>query len=190
MYVGKLVRLRELRKSDTELALQYINDPEVRGLLSFDVPFPFTLGDEEKWIERQTAHGPDSTYNFAIETLAEKKYIGGCGLNRVDWKNRIAEVGIMIGDKSFWNRGYGTEALRLLLKFTFDEMNLRKATLNVAAYNLRAQKSYKKCGFVEEGRLRQEIFRGGKYYDKVIMGLLREEFEECSHLDTLIPIQE
>jgi RimJ/RimL family protein N-acetyltransferase len=88
----------------------------------------------------------------------------------------VAVVGIFIGDKNYWGKGYGTDAMSVLVKFIFEQMNIHKVKLNVFSYNERAIKSYEKCGFKVEGVLRQEIFRDGKYYDEIIMGLLKEEY--------------
>jgi RimJ/RimL family protein N-acetyltransferase len=176
MYTGEKVRLREYRQEDIPQALAYVNDPEVKRLLNPSIPYPLTLSDEEKWVAEQSANS-QTTYSFAIETLADGKYIGGCGINSINWKNSTAEVGIFIGDKAFWNQGYGTDAMRVLLRFIFDQMNINKVKLNVFSFNLRALRMYQKCGFKEEGRLRQELFRDGKYHDIILMGLLREEYE-------------
>lgn len=88
----------------------------------------------------------------------------------------MAVEGIFIGDKKYWGKGYGTDAMRVLVKFIFEQMNIHKVKLNVYSFNERAIKSYEKCGFKVEGVLRQEIFRDGRYYDEIIMGLLKEEY--------------
>lgn len=174
MYTGEKVRLREYRSEDAVLALAYVNDPEVKSLLHPGIPYLLTLGDEEKFVNSQTASG--ISYSFAIEELGDNKYIGGCGINSVDWKNSVAVVGIFIGDKTYWNQGYGTDAMKVLLRFIFEQMNINKVKLNVFSFNERACKMYEKCGFMEEGRLRQELYRDGKYHDCILMGILREEF--------------
>jgi RimJ/RimL family protein N-acetyltransferase len=174
MYVGEKVRLRAYRKEDLELRLSYINDTEVVEGLVPDTPYPMTFHEEEKWFESISAL--KDTYKFAIETIEDMKFIGGCSINAVDWKNRVATVGIFIGDKTYWGKGYGRDAMRVLLSFIFMEMNMNKARLTTYSYNLRAIKSYEKCGFMTEGVLRQEIYRGGNYFDKISMGILKDEF--------------
>lgn len=176
MYSGELVRLREYKKEDVKLAQDYINDPEVKRLLNPGIPYLYTLEDEQKWFDSLSAS--NDTYSFAIETLEDSKYIGGCGINRIDWKNSVAEVGIFIGDKDKWGKGYGTDAMRILVKFIFEQMNINRIKLNVFSFNQRAIKSYEKCGFKVEGILRQEVFRDGKYYDDIVMGILKEEYFE------------
>ncbi len=174
MYTGKLTKLREYEKNDIEIVKSYINDPEIKSLLHAGVPYLYTLEDEMKWYEECSAL--KDTYSFAIETLENMKYIGGCGINNVDWKNSIAEVGIFIGNKDYWGQGYGTDAMCTLINFIFNQMNINKIKLQVFSFNKRAIKSYEKCGFVVEGVLRQEIFRNGKYHDDIVMGLLKDDY--------------
>ena len=174
MYTGNKVRLREYRKDDAKQAQDYINDPQVKRLLHPGIPFLNTFEDEEKWIEGLSAK--KENYSFAIETLEDSKYIGGCGINDIDWKNSVIVVGIFIGDKNYWSKGYGTDAMKVLIKFIFEQMNIHKIKLNVYSFNERAIRSYVKCGFKHEGTLRKEIFRDGKYYDEIVMGLLSEEY--------------
>lgn len=175
MYAGEKVRLREYRKEDVPKAQAYINDPEIKRLLG-GAPFPMTLWDEEKFIAQQSAR--NDTYSFAIETLEDNYYIGGCGINALDWKNRVAEIGIFIGDTDYQNRGFGTDAMKVLLRLVFHQLNMHKVSLRVLSFNKRAQKVYKRLGFIEEGRLRQERYVDGTYYDLILMGLLKEEFEQ------------
>ncbi|HKM43182.1 MAG TPA: GNAT family protein [Limnochordia bacterium] len=180
MYTGEKVRLRAYRMEDAPKAQAYINEPEIKRLLG-GAPFPLTLTDEEKFIATISAQN-SNTYSFAIETLTDSHYIGGCGLNRLDWKNRVSEIGIFIGDKSYWNQGYGTDALQVLLHFVFEQLNMNKVSLQVLSFNERAQKVYHRLGFQVEGRLRQERYADGAYHDMIAMGLLREEYEEKKDL--------
>lgn len=175
MLKGEKVRLREYRREDIELAQTYINDYEVSRNLSPGIPFPLLTHDEEKWFQSQSSQ--NHTYSFAIESVSDAQYIGGCGVNAVDWKNSVASVGIFIGDKGYWNKGYGSEAMGLLLRFIFTQMNINKVRLDVYSFNERAIACYTKCGFLTEGVRRQELFRDGRYYDIIIMGVLRNEWK-------------
>lgn len=174
MYEGELVRFRELRDSDLELAQGFINDPEVAKNLTPRIPYLATLKDEKVFFD--SISFMKDTYNFAIEAKDSNKYIGGCGVNEIDWKNSVATVGIMIGDKNYWSKGYGTDAMKLLVKFIFEQMNINKVKLCVYSFNKRAEKCYEKTGFKKEGILREELFRDGKYHDTIIMSILRNEF--------------
>ena len=176
MYSGKLIRLREVRKEDLEKVLHGINNPEVRSGITQGIPYPFTLKDEDKWLESHSAL--NDTYGFAVETLEDSRYIGSCSVNKVDWKNSIVEVGIAITDSDYLSRGYGTDAMKTLIRFIFNEMNIHKVKLGVYSFNKRAIRSYEKCGFRVEGVLRDEIYREGKYHDIITMGILRDEFDK------------
>lgn len=174
MYEGQKVRLREYRKEDIPLRLTYLNDPEVTANLTPEVPYPMTLHEELKWFESITS--TSDTYKFAVETLANKKFIGGCNISDVDWKNSVATIGIFIGGRENRGKGYGSDALKVLMDFIFMQMNINKIRLTVYSHNKSAIKCYEKCGFKIEGVLRQEIYRDGKYYDKIAMGFLKAEY--------------
>jgi RimJ/RimL family protein N-acetyltransferase len=174
MYTGEKVRLREYRKEDIALKVSFVNDPEVIHGLVADTPFPLTLHEEEEWFE--SISGTQDTYKFAIEALENGRYIGGCSINDVDWKNSVATIGIFIGDKNYRGKGYGADAMGVLLKFIFLQMNINKVRLIVYSFNKNAIKMYEKMGFKVEGILRQEMYRDGAYHDKIAMGILREEF--------------
>lgn len=176
MFKGKKVKLRALTMEDVEPAYQHMNDPEVLLNLSPGIPYPITYEREKQWFESQIAM--KDTYNFAIEDIETGLYIGGCGINKVDWMNRVATVGIYIGDEDFRGKGYGTEAMELLVDFIFNQMNINRIQLFVFSFNERAIRSYKKVGFVEEGRLKQSVFRNGRYYDEIIMSILRENYSK------------
>lgn len=173
MYTGEKVKLRAYEAKDIDQARAYVNDPELKHLLTPGVPFPLTVDDEKKFIDGITAF--KDNYSFAIDTL-DGKYIGGCGLNAVDWKNRTCVVGIFIGDKDYWGKGYGTDAMSVLVKFIFNEMNLNRIQLNVYGFNERAIKSYEKCGFKKEGVLKQAMYKAGKYHDEIVMSIIKDEY--------------
>ena len=104
------------------------------------------------------------------------RLIGNCGIFDINWRASSAEVGIFIGDKSCWNKGYGTEVMRLLLRHGFETLNLNRIFLRVDAANLGGIRAYEKAGFVHEGRFRQGTFQGGEYRDMLFMSVLRSEW--------------
>ncbi|MDF2880380.1 MAG: acetyltransferase, ribosomal protein N-acetylase [Clostridiaceae bacterium] len=168
MYYGEKVCLRAYKEEDIEIAAALVNDKELKKFLVTGIPFPMSTWEEESWVKSQK--GSDTgEYNFAIEDIKTKKYIGGCGIQKVNWLARVATVGIMIGDKDYWSKGYGTDAMKVLMKFIFEEMNINKIRLGVFSFNIRAKKCYEKCGFQVEGILKDELFKEGKYYDEIIM---------------------
>lgn len=174
MFVGKKVKLRGLKMEDVERAYEYMSDPEVLLNLSPGIPYPMTLERERQWFESQIEM--KDTYNFSIEDIETGLYIGGCGINKIDWKNSIATVGIYIGDRDFRDKGYGTEAMKLLIHFIFNQMNINRIQLFVFSFNERAISSYKKNGFIEEGRMKQAVYRNGEYHDEIVMAILRENY--------------
>lgn len=172
MFYGEKVCLRAYREGDIPTATKFVNDKELKKLLVTTIPFPMTLWEEEEWIKSQKSNS-QGTYNFAIEDVKTNKYIGGCGIQGVNWLARVATIGIMIGDKDYWGKGYGTDAMKVLINFIFNDMNINKIRLGTFSFNERAIKSYKKCGFEIEGVLKNEIFKDGKYYDEIIMSLFK-----------------
>ena len=174
MYYGKKVKLRAYKEEDINKAWIFVNDKEVRSLIAAGTIFPISLKEERNFIEKP--RGKNEEYNFAIETLESESFIGGCSVKKVNWVNRNCEIGIMIGDKDYWNKEYGTDAIKTLLKFIFDEMNLNKVKLGVFGFNKRAIRSYEKCGFKIEGTEKNEIFRNGEYHDRILMAIFKEDF--------------
>jgi len=172
MLIGEKVRLRAIERSDIPMFVRWFNDPELLQYLSMYVPM--SQASEEQWFERVLKD--ESQHVFVIET-AEGTPIGNLGLFGIDWKNRSAGFGIGIGEKEYLDQGYGSDALRTLLRFAFAEMNLNRVFLHVYDFNQRAIRCYEKAGFRHEGRLRQAQFTCGRYADELIMGILRSEWE-------------
>jgi RimJ/RimL family protein N-acetyltransferase len=174
MIPGERIELHALEPGHLENANAWINDPDSRKYLSFYIPQP--KNSTKKWYESMS--GDPSNYVFAIQTK-RGMHIGNIGLHGIDWKNRHGELGIVIGEKRYLDRGYGADAVHTLVRFAFREMNLNRVYLKVYAYNLRAVRCYEKCGFKREGVLRDAMFHGAKYYDALMMGILRKEFESA-----------
>jgi RimJ/RimL family protein N-acetyltransferase len=171
MIVGDRVRLRAVERGDIPAFLRWFNDPEVRGYLS--MVWPISAAQEERWFEGHL--GDDSNRVFAIET-SEGIHIGNIGLHGLDWKNRSARTGIVVGEKGYWNQGYGSDALRVLLRFACEELNLHRVSLRVFDFNRRGVRCYEKVGFRHEARLRRNHFTQGRYVDELVMGILQEEW--------------
>lgn len=174
MLHGDLVRLRSLEISDAERAHTWVNDREVTQFTS--ARYPYSVATEEAWLRDMPANSFVAGVRLAIETKAGA-HIGIMELRETRPEDRKAELVITIGEKEYWSQGYGTDAIMTALRFAFDEMNLHRVWLTTMEYNDRAVACYEKCGFTEEGRLREETFKAGKYWDFRIMGVLREEFE-------------
>lgn len=177
MISGDRIRLRAPERSDIPQFAKWLNDPEVTaGLTIF---LPLSLADEEAWFENMLKN-PATQHPLVIETGEGETWrmIGNCGFHEIDWRCRSAEVGIFIGEKQCWNQGYGSEAMRLLLRHGFNTLNLNRIALQVYADNPRAVRSYEKVGFVHEGRKRQGMYKHGEYIDILLMSVLRSEWQE------------
>lgn len=171
--VGKLVRLTVYDlEHDAEVMARWNQDSEYQQLLSSG---PSNLWPPKLMKEFFEKFMNDS-FGFTIRTVAEDQLIGNVDLNGVDWVARNCWVGIGIGERAYWGKGYGTEAMCLALRFAFGALNLNRVTLDVFEYNQRAYRSYLKAGFKEEGRMRQWMQRGGERYDLIFMGIMRDEW--------------
>ena len=171
--VGDRIYLSPRSMEDAEKFTQWMNDFEVTDYTGRSGQV-LTLQGEIEYLEKNS--NPEAT--FAIVTLDEDKLIGTVGLEQINNTNRAATLGIFIGDKEYLSKGYGTEAIRLLLDYGFNYMNLHSINLTVMSFNERAVKCYKKCGFKEVGRMRKNKFVNGAYYDTIIMDILESEFKE------------
>lgn len=178
MIYGERVRLRAVEKTDLDQFFRWVNDPEV--VAGTSLYRPLSLADEETWFENMRQAPPDE-HPLVIEIRQGGGHwlsIGNLGLFGLQWRVRSAELGIMIGEKSYWDQGYGSEAIRLLLKHAFVTLNLHRVFLRVFEFNQRAIRAYEKIGFVHEGRLRQADYYQGKYIDVLLMGMLNSEWRE------------
>jgi len=170
------VRLRAVELTDLDSIMEWVGDQEITGYLSSFIN-PVSKEMEREWVELASRDPgrPPRDLRFVIETR-EGLYLGNIGLHDINWRSRNAEVGIVIGKKEYLSKGYGTEAMLLALEHSFEQLNLHRIILRVFDFNQRAIKSYQKCGFEEEGVLREHFFARGKYRDEIIMGILRKEF--------------
>ncbi len=175
MIYGKRIRLRAPEKGDVPRFTAWLNDPEVRQGLSMYLPL--SIAEEERWFENMLQQ-PANEHPLTIEVRQGESWIpiGNCGFMNIEWRNRASEVGIFIGEKSFWNQGYGTETMRLLLEHGFQTLNLNRIFLRVFGNNARAIRSYEKAGFIHEGRMRQAEYQAGAYIDVLLMSVLRSEW--------------
>lgn len=162
-------RLYPIDKENLPLIVLWRNDDEILGnLFSF---LPLNNEKEEIWYE-DYIRDSERQY-FMIQEKGSIKTIGIIGLDNIDYKNGRALLTIIIGDKHYQNQGYGTDALLSIIKFAFEEMNLRKITAEVFADNNAALRLYRKCGFILEGCLSKEIYKHGQYKDVLILSLFK-----------------
>jgi len=173
MLEGRLVRLRAIEPSDRERAVAWLNDPEVTYYLT--ERYGRSPG-AETWLSDVPAAG-FADVRLAVETK-DGVHIGAVNLHRVHPEDRKAGLGIIIGAKEHWGRGCGGDAIETLLRFAFNEMNLNRVWLTVTAGHERAIACYQRCGFREEARERQGFYKHGRYWDFIVMGILRRDFDE------------
>ncbi len=173
--IGERTRLRAVEPADAEAAFRWVNDPEVTEHLS--LRYPLSMTTEHAWAER--AAGPPGFRNavFSIETLDDGALIGTCGLHGQTPEDRVSELGVNIGERERWGRGYGFDALRTLITFGFRELNLRRIFLRVDENHPRGIALYEKLGFQHEGRHRASHWSRGGAVAFLVMGIAREEFD-------------
>ena len=177
LFRGELVRFTlEEPETAAKTDVGWQRDSEYQRLLDSD---PARLHSEKKikqWIEKQIESGFEpERYFFSVHTLDEDKYIGFLGI-WVDLIHSEAWVGLGIGEREFWSKGYGADMMRLCQRYVFSELAMERLSLGLFEYNPRALQSYKKCGFRLEGRTRQDTMREGRHFDSLWMGILREEW--------------
>ncbi|MCX8083991.1 MAG: GNAT family N-acetyltransferase [Calditerrivibrio sp.] len=170
MYKGDKIILRPFEKRDIEIYRQWVNDGEIASLV--DRVLPVTEIEHERWYD--SIQQNQNIVVFAIEEKTTNKYIGNVWLYNVDYRHRKAEVRILIGDSEGKNKGFGTEALKMISLFAFNKMNLHKLYAYVLASNIRAKKSFEKAGFVEEGILKKDRFVNGHYEDVFLMAKISD----------------
>jgi len=179
LFTGKLVRLAITDpQTMAKAANRWARDSEYWRLMAADPAFPHSVKSTKEWIEKEWMSESSQAYSFAIFTLADNCLIGDIGLEGVQWNHGDCFVGISIGERENWGKGYGTDAMRLILRYAFTELNLHRVTLNVFEYNPRAIRSYEKAGYSHEGCSREFLNRDGRRYDLVYMGILRAEWEQ------------
>jgi RimJ/RimL family protein N-acetyltransferase len=177
IFRGELVRLAAANPEELGPLYSRWDRDSLRARLLDSEPHVLYSGKAiQTWIEKEQEKQKDTIHSFAIRTLADDRVIGEVGLGGIRWIHGDAFVGIGLGDRDDWNKGYGTDAMRLILRYAFLELNLHRVTLSVFEYNPRAIRSYEKAGFKEEGRLREAVRREGRYWDEVFMGVLRPEW--------------
>lgn len=169
---SKRIILRPLERGDIPLMTQWMNDPDITKYLGRSLPV--SVIQEEKWLESQSQMNNDFTFGIIDRTSGE--LIGNMGLHDVSWVHRRASTGAVIGNKDYWNKGYGAEAKMLLLDFAFNALNLIKVTSSVFSFNGRSLRYLEKTGYKKEGVLKSQFFKDGQYWDEVLLAVFREDW--------------
>ncbi len=173
LFSGNLVRLIAYEPDKhASISAAWTRDSEFNRLLDASPARVYTESQVKDWMEKQ----PD-LYQFVILDRQNDKPIGLIELDGLNWTAGDAFVGIGLGEREYWGKGYGTEAMNIILGYAFRELGLRRVSLTVFEYNPRGIRCYEKVGFVHEGRKRQALNREGRRWDILFMGILREEWE-------------
>lgn len=178
LFESNRIFLRKMTSEDIEIYHKWRNDIEVMKSTSPSLDI-YSIEETEEFVNYFIL-GSKSAKAYIIIEKESGEAIGIISLVNIDYKNRKAESIIDIGEKEFWGKGFGSEAMKLLLDFGFLELNLHRISLKVFVFNSRAINLYKKLGFQEEGRARESIFRRGKWYDTIYMSLLEDEYKDKS----------
>ncbi|HRA00896.1 MAG TPA: GNAT family protein [Thermoflexales bacterium] len=174
LFRGKLTRLAAMNpETDAEMVTRWNEDTEYFRLLDSGPPRLFTSKNTKEWMEKRIERGKPE---FLIRELESDKPIGFCALWTPPPQHGNAFVAIGIGERDYWGKGYGSDALKTLVRYGFLELNLHRVSLGVFEYNARAIKAYEKVGFKMEGRERSAMLRDGKRWDFFCMGILRSEW--------------
>lgn len=175
MFEGEKIRLRSLELSDLDSIMENWNDLEFRHNTGSAIPYS-RLNREDFIRNTWNLRKEDKGYFFAIETKDSREFLGHVSLFIINKITRSSDLGIFIYNKENWNKGYGTDAMKVILMIGFEYLNLHRIELGVYPENERAISVYRKVGFIEVGRKRKNRFMNGKYRDEIIMDILREEW--------------
>jgi RimJ/RimL family protein N-acetyltransferase len=179
MIDGKLTILRAIEREDLDALWRWSNDPAV--MYFWTEPYK-VMSRAELDARYDGLSGPGGHSHWLMITARDEdgpgEPIGRIGYVELDRRNRHAEIALMIGERAYWSRGFGTDAVTAYLAYLFHEFNLHKVYLRVEEYNARAQRAYEKCGFRRDGVFREHTFLGGRYYDSIIMSITEDEYRE------------
>lgn len=172
---GKKVILRPLEESDAETLVVYANNPENRIYLTRSLPL--NLESEKNWVNSLYKNSKIDT-NVVLGVLEEKSktLIGVIGIHNINWVDRTATTGTLIGTKEFQEKGFGTDAKMTLLDYAFNTLNIRKVCSAATAFNKRSINYSLKCGYKIEGRLKNQFYKNGRYYDDVLLAIYKKDF--------------
>jgi RimJ/RimL family protein N-acetyltransferase len=175
MIRGEKIYLTELDFDNSELIRGWLNDPEVYKYLVAGHT-PISKEDERRYYESRAAVGDART--FEIHVVEDGRYIGNVGLGDIDLVYRHSEMGIAIGRKEDWGKGFGFDALVTCLRYGFDTLGLHTVKIRAHQDNARALALYRRVGFVDVGRERETVFQNGRFADYIVLDMIDGEFRE------------
>jgi RimJ/RimL family protein N-acetyltransferase len=172
---GTKVQLTALTEGDMATMARWYQDGEFLRLFDSRPAYPKTEAELIKWLAELKKDR--NTFAFAVRPLKDEELIGYLELDEVDWQHGVCGMGLGIGDRANWGKGYGYEAAQLALAYAFHELNLHRVQVTVFSYNERSIALFEKLGFRREGVFREHLQRDGQRYDMLLYGLLRHEWE-------------
>jgi RimJ/RimL family protein N-acetyltransferase len=175
LWQGQRVRLTGLTKDDMTTAARWYDDAGFLRLLDAEAARPRSADDMTKWLEEEQKN--QRSFQFAVRPLDSDALIGVIVLDGILWSHGVSWLSIGIGDRENWGKGYGHEAMTLLLNYAFSELNLHRVQLTVFEYNARAIALYERLGFQREGTYREFMQRDGQRFDMYLYGLLDREWQ-------------
>jgi len=179
IYTGELVRLSAMDADEISKAFsRWSRDSEFRRLINSEAANVASSTGLKKWFEKELDEQSINQHWFSIRKLDDDQLLGDIDIYVYNWSGRDAFVGLGIGEREFWGKGYGTDVMKVILRYAFTEVDLDRVTLTVFEYNPRAIRAYEKAGFRHEGRLRKVLNKEGKRWDILYIGILREEWME------------
>lgn len=180
LFEGDLVRLIPIEPDrDAKAFSIWSKDSEYLRLLDISPAIRYSPKMVQNWFEKGEHH----EHEFMIQTLENNRMIGFIDLNGFNWAAGSAWVGIGVGERDFRGKGYGTDAMKVLLYYAFTELNLHRVNLNVFGFNRRAIRSYEKAGFKYEGTERERILKAGQRWDVMNMGILKSDWNVLQNED-------
>jgi len=171
---GEKIKLTSIDlEHDSQSIARWARNSEYLRLMDSDPATMYSMKDVKEWHEKRV---PEEYY-FSIRKIEGDKLIGFIEIGAINWISREGWIGVGIGEPDDWGRGYGSEALRLVMRYAFEVLNLNRLALGVFEYNPRGRRAYEKVGFVYEGKQPESVRRNGRWWDTIYMGILRSEWE-------------
>jgi RimJ/RimL family protein N-acetyltransferase len=175
LFNGKLLYFAAPQADDNIHFAKWTQNDEYLRTMDNDPARPLSPEAHAQW-EQGFINSPNS-FHFRLRTLTDDTLIGMVVLGGVEWTNQTAHLGINLGDPNYWGKGYGTEAMAMILSYGFRELNLHRVTSSTISYNIKSIRVHEKVGFQREGLQRESIQREGQRYDVIHFGILRPEWE-------------
>jgi len=177
LFRGQLVHLAaDEPEVLAKVSSRWAQDSEYFRLLDSEPPILWSEKKHKEWIEKELEKDSSDNFGFMIHKNDDNAVLGFIALFALNWNHGDTLVAIALGERDHWGKGYGTDAMRIMLRYAFQELNLHRVGLLVFEYNPRAIRSYEKAGFQPEGRIRGMMRREGRRWDWLMMGILRSEW--------------